>query len=346
MKVYEITIKPLTGFGTPLKSDTIFGHFCWQIVYDNKLLGKTLEELLSNYSKKPFIIFSSAFPKYRGTKCYYAMKAPALPLYEIFDIQSEKREIIKERKEYKSKKWMIIEEGQSFSSFKELKFLNDEELFKELKSKDNMSEETRRQIRRSGTKNYISSFSQPRNTINRITGTTGEGNFAPFNIEQNVFCLETELALFVGIDEDIINVEQVRKGLERIGEFGFGKDASTGLGRFELTEETGIDLSRIGSSSPNACYTLSLSVPEKNTFEKAFFTPFARFGKHGDVLAKSANPFKSPVIMTDEGGIFKPKNRDIFKKPYIGTAVTNVSKAEPNTVIQGYSLYIPVKVEV
>ncbi len=154
------------------------------------------------------------------------------------------------------------------------------------------------------------------------------------------------MALFVGIDEAVINIEQAKKGLERIGEFGFGKDASTGLGRFELAEDDEIDLSSMGSNSPNACYTLSPSVPEKDTFENMFFTLFTRYGRHGDVLAKSANPFKNPVVMADEGAILKPKTETVFDKPYIGIAVTNLSKAEPNTVTQGYSLYIPVRVEV
>jgi CRISPR-associated protein Csm4 len=52
--------------------------------------------------------------------------------------------------------------------------------------------------------------------------------------------------------------------------------------------------------------------------------------------------------MMDEGAILKPKKEkadDIFGKPYIGTAVTGISKAEPKTVAQGYSLYIPVRME-
>ena len=345
MKVYEIIIKPLSGFGTPLKGDTIFGHFCWQVAYDSTLLGKTLDELLTNYHSKPFAIFSSAYPKfYFGTKSYYAMKTPSLPLEKMFNLEGGKRQMIEMRKDYKAKQWMVLNGNEGFSSFKELEFLDDKDLVEKIKKC--VSPETRRQVRKGGTKNFIATFSQYHNTINRFTGTTGEGQFAPFDVEQHLFFPETELALFVGIDEAVINIEQAKKGLERIGEFGFGKDASTGLGRFELAEDDEIDLSSMGSNSPNACYTLSPSVPEKDTFENMFFTLFTRYGRHGDVLAKSANPFKNPVVMADEGAILKPKTETVFDKPYIGIAVTNLSKAEPNTVTQGYSLYIPVRVEV
>jgi CRISPR-associated protein Csm4 len=201
-------------------------------------------------------------------------------------------------------------------------------------------------MRKVGSKNIISIFSQPHNTINRLSGTTGNARFAPFDVEQWVFYPETKLALFVGIDETMVTIEQIRIGLERIGDIGFGKDASTGLGRFELGEESEIDITKMGSDSPNACYTLAPCVPEKDTFIEMFFTPFTRFGRHGDVLAKSSNPFKNPVIMADEGGIFKPKFREVFNKPYVGTALSNLSKAEPRSVMQGYSLYLPVNVEV
>ena len=253
----------------------------------------------------------------------------------------DKKERIEKRKEYKARRWMILEEGKRFSSFKKMNFLNDKELLKQAEA--NISNETRKQLRRAGAKNFISLFSQSHNKINRFTNTTGEEGFAPFSVEQEVFYPETELALFVGIDEAVVTIEQVRKGLEQIGTSGFGKDASTGLGRFELGEDAEVDLSKMGSDSPDACYTLSPCCPEKDTFTEMFFTPFTRFGRHGDILAKSSNPFKNPVIMADEGAIFKPKSYKVFSKPYIGRAISNISKAEQKTVTQGYSLYIPVR---
>lgn len=342
MKVYEITIKPVSGFGTPLKGDTIFGHFCWQIAYDSRLLGKSLDELLLNYSVKPFAVFSSMYPKFvKGTDSYYAFKTPNLPMDELFNLPEDKKEKIAKRKEFKAKEWMLIKEKQKFTSFKDLEFLDDKELLEIANA--NITDEMRKRMRRAGSKRFAAIFSQSHNKINRFTNTTGEEGFAPFAVEQQVFYPETELALFVGFDETLVNIEQIMTGLERIGMSGFGKDASTGLGRFELGEDAEVDLSKMGSDSPNACYILSPCVPEKDTFSEMYFTPFTRFGRHGDIFAKSSNPFKNPVIMADEGAIFKPKSREVFSKPYIGRAISNISKAEPKAVTQGYSLYIPVR---
>lgn len=345
MKIYEIIIKPVTGFGTPLKGDTIFGHFCWQIAYDEKLAGKPLDDLLLNYQTKPFAVFSSAYPRFCvGDSCYYALKRPDLPMNMAFALPDDKKQHIEKRKELKAKRWMILQKDRKISSFKELKYSDDKKLFED-DIKAYLSDKTGRDIKGIVSKNFITAFSQSHNKINRLTSTTSAEGFAPYAVDQWFFYPGTELAIFVGIDDAFMNIHHVKEGLERIGKCGFGKDASTGLGRYEVLETAEIVLANMGSDSPNACYTLAPCVPEKDTFSDMFFTPFTRFGRHGDVFAKSSYPFKNPIIMADEGGIFKPKDTEAFNKPYIGSAITNISKTEPRSVAQGYSLYIPVSVE-
>ena len=34
MKLYAIVIETHSGFGTPLKGDTLFGQFCWEVAMD------------------------------------------------------------------------------------------------------------------------------------------------------------------------------------------------------------------------------------------------------------------------------------------------------------------------
>ena len=71
MKTYEIILKPLSGFGTPLKGDTLFGHICWQAAYDSSLFDAPLDTLLSGYASSPFLVISSAYPVHRdnGRTC-------------------------------------------------------------------------------------------------------------------------------------------------------------------------------------------------------------------------------------------------------------------------------------
>lgn len=341
MKTFAITIRPVSGFGTPLKGDTFFGHICWQAVYDKELFGHSIDELLADYEKNPFIIISSAYP---GLGNGFALKRPCMPLENLFE-SSEKDliDIIKKRKDLKKKRWMYVCKHEPLTSLRlEGIYLNDNELWEKVILSE--APETMRQKNKKAIKSFVVTNSQTHNTINRLTGTTGEGQFSPYSVDQLVYMPWAKLVIFVGIREGI-KIEQVEEALKRVGTTGFGKDASTGLGRFEVERYEEINLSEINSSKPNACYTLSPSIPNKEEFKKIFFAPFTRFGRHGDILARSKNPFKNPVIMADEGAVLIPRSNNIFSKPYIGKAVFNISKVVPNAITQGYSLYIPVKVE-
>jgi len=56
VKLYEVIIKPESGFGTPLKGDTIFGHICWQTAYDKNLLEGGLDRWIDCYAERPFFV--------------------------------------------------------------------------------------------------------------------------------------------------------------------------------------------------------------------------------------------------------------------------------------------------
>jgi len=338
LNLYEITIKPISGFGTPLKGDTIFGHFCWQAVHDSALLNGNFDDHISAYPEKPFAIFSSAFPKIESC---YALKRPDMPLNLIFPLENQDKEKFHdELKKNKKKKWMIMGENL-IPDISKQEFLTDKELLKKIVGQ--LPAKTQRQVINKTEEEFVKHFSQPHNTINRLTNTTGTSVFAPYSSENIYYYPETQLALFVLVDESVTKIENIKTALEKIGKFGFGRDASTGMGKFEVIGHKELNFPNIENS--NACYTLAPCVPEKDSFEKSYFTPFVRFGKHGDIYANSKNPFKNPVLMADEGAVFKPKDKSVFEKKYLGKAVKNVSKSMPNAVVQGYTPYLPLKLE-
>jgi len=85
VKLYEIIIKPESGFGTPLKGDTIFGHICWQVSYNPELLNGGLEKWIACYGERPFAVFSSAWPKIKKNDAmHYAFKRPDFPTLRLF----------------------------------------------------------------------------------------------------------------------------------------------------------------------------------------------------------------------------------------------------------------------
>ncbi|MGV8073746.1 MAG: hypothetical protein AB2L11_04200 [Syntrophobacteraceae bacterium] len=342
MKLHEVIIKPASGFGTPLMGDTLFGHFCWQAAYDVGLLNGGLDKWIARYEQKPFAVFSSAWPRVSGEKVQYAMRRPALPNAILYPEQSgqQKRDLIANRKELSKKRWMLVNQDLNLD-LGAGRFISDKELI-ELGERKWSDEKSSCDFNRE-TGQFLLDFDQPHNSINRLTMTTGEGGFAPFSETSAHYYPGAELAVFVLVDEEATDIRRVVTALERIGEWGYGKNASTGLGRYKLLGSREMDIP--SAPLPNACYTLAPCVPQTSTFSDCFFNPFVRFGKHGDKAALSPNPFKNPVFMASEGAVFLNDGRSVFDKPYIGRAVTGTSKAMPQTVFQGYSPYLPFRLE-
>ena len=345
MKLYDVTIHPLAAFGTPLKGDTLFGQFCWQLAYDSNLVDGGLEHNLDFYQEAPFLVISSAYPKLKAAtgQYLYALKKPDLPFNVLFpELKDDLPKQVEERKIIKSKKWMRLSSDLTIN-VKKLQFVSDSELIDTAPEKQ-INKVT--VIEKTGDgQTLIKSFAQPHNSINRVTATTGgEAQFAPYQTELFIYSPSTLLSVFVLLNEKLTDVQRVVAGFSRIGSYGFGKDASIGKGRFRV--ESFRELTAPKILDANGLYCLSPCVPKSGSYSDAFYHPFVRFGRHGDSAASSSNPFKNPVIMADEGAVFVPTQKDDLTRGYFGSGMTGVSKHQPKAVAQGYAISLPLKVEV
>jgi CRISPR-associated protein Csm4 len=343
LRLFEITIKPLGPIGTSLKGDTLFGHFCWQAAHDPVLVDGGLERQLSIYKHRPFLVVSSAFPKFiEGSRTIYALKRPELP-HSVFDTtkNQDRWKRINNTREIKKRRWILLEQGIGSIDISKAALLSDEDLLAYVEKQ--ATAETIRLMKKVEKRYFSIASDQPHNTIHRITQTTGTAPFTPYTQEVIHYYPETELAVFVLLDDAATDIERVGTGFERIGQYGYGKDASIGMGRFKLGEIEELDLPN--KDLVEACYTLAPCVPDKNAYSKILYKPFIRYGKHGDALGNSRYPFKNPVIMADEGAVLFPVQKNSLMGPYVGTCVTGVSNIMPNTVVQGYAPFIPMKME-
>jgi len=167
-----------------------------------------------------------------------------------------------------------------------------------------------------------------KNSINRITFSTDEGDFAPYgNVE---ISFKQDLWMFVLVDSDI--KDKILQVIEEIGRFGFGKDVSIGKGNFKAKEiQTPI-------KDIDTNYYIGIS-PTILKGYRAYYDTFVRFGKYG--LDKAFdNAFKKPVLMADSGAVVKVEE----KIRYFGSALNNGYKNKPS-FLQGYSIAIPFKLK-
>lgn len=166
-----------------------------------------------------------------------------------------------------------------------------------------------------------------KNSINRMTFTTDGDEFAPYgNIEIN---FTKKLWMFVLVESDIKS--KIVEVIKEIGQFGFGKEANTGKGAFdiELIDTT------IKSIETNYFMSVSPTIIQNEKFDNIWYEPFTRFGKYGLANAHT-NAFKKPLLMADSAMVIKAN----LPKPYFGKSVNNGIEGKPSFV-QGYSIAIP-----
>ena len=172
------------------------------------------------------------------------------------------------------------------------------------------------------------------NTIDRQTNTTGDGQFAPYSTELTWFDAQQKFDLYVVLDENRFSLEALQIVLQDVGNIGFGRDASIGLGKFRCENPQAVNFIQ-----PNAnCYlTLANCAPQGLGLNKehCYYQITTRFGRHGDIQALSSNPFKKPIILAKPAAIFTPENYQ--PRLFLGNGLGNVSYAQPEAVHQGYA---------
>ncbi|UJP06365.1 MAG: hypothetical protein LZF61_05200 [Nitrosomonas sp.] len=313
MKTYRITLNLKSAFATPLKGDTLFGQLCWAI--RNRLGENRLTELLNGYtSGQPFAVVSDAFPQ-------GYLPLPKLPGRFYDKIEGADRKIIKKRC------WLpelIVNKPVT-------------QWLAQAKTASDVSGQA---------KSLSEKHPQPHNTINRQTNTTGEGGFAPYSIEQEWFLTSVAWTIYLLLDTERLSQDDCQQCLQDIGNIGFGRDASIGLGKFSVSEFAETTLP--GQAGANACLTLAPCAPQGLGFDSknSFYQLFTRFGRHGDIAVhQEGKPFKNPVLLAQTAAMFAVQSP---ASGFIGQGIGGngeLSKTLSTTVHQGYALSIAIHLQ-
>lgn len=304
MKLIKVKIIPFSSFVTFPKGDTLFGHFAYHSFLKD-------EKIFSNYvNEEPKIIFSDILPD------GYLYK-PTLPLKAFGVDESEK-------KEFRKKSWIVIEDLQNGNLTKVYS------KFSICSKKDcngNLSDKDKKDCCVSFFKTEL----KVRNSLNRISFNTDKsGEFAPFSLEEITFLYQP--VIYVMFDEKVFKTEEILERLNLIGKAGFGKKGSIGKGHFKAEIDDSFEC--FNSVESNYYLTLSPTILNKQSdIKKAYYNTFNRFGK----FYSCKTPFKKPLLMADSGAVVKLENR----KQYIGRGINNGFNTQ--SLVQGYSIIVPFK---
>lgn len=307
-----VTFQPLSAFATSLKGDTLFGQLCWAI--RNRYGEQRLHECVKGYRQnQPFVVVSDAFPK-------GYLPLPKLPSFHY------KSEGYPDCKALKKRNWLPISGVAKPIDEWQLAAVN------------------AKTINAGNTSALSERHAQPHNTINRQTNTTGENGFAPYAVEQEWFAPALQWTLYLLLDPTKISLEECKQCLQDIGDFGYGKDASIGMGKFEIIEfvEQALPAQSIG----NACLTLAPCAPQGLGFdaENSYYQLFTRFGRHGDIAVhQEGKPFKNPILLAQTAAVFDtpPPSSGFIGQGIGGNG--ELSKTISETVHQGYAPVIAIQ---
>jgi CRISPR-associated protein Csm4 len=184
------------------------------------------------------------------------------------------------------------------------------------------------------------------NTINRLTGTTGELQFAPRQVERDAFAADARLDVHVVLDETRLEVGQLRQLFEDIGAVGYGRDASTGPGKFAVEA---LDEHGWGAAVASYWLTLAPCAPEPAVLDAArcYYHPVTRFGRHGNVGVRLGVPFKRPLLLLKTGALLRSREPATWLMHGCGLGGRNapLSAVIPGTVHQGYAPVVPLNLE-
>lgn len=310
MKALKFTLRPLSAFGTPLAGDTLFGHLCWALALRHGEAG--LAMLLDGYTQgRPYAALSDAFPAGMLPK-------PTLPdaVAGLADAKAT------ERKAMRRRAWLPAGEAS-----------------KPLPQWLALAADVP-----AGKTTVLT-----QNTINRLTGTTGRDAFAPRQVEQIVFAPGALLDLYAVHDDTRLSAVDLHSALQDIGAGGFGRDASAGLGKFEVA---GVEPSAL---APTGTYRSAMTLapcafdPQAVDAPNCYWLPVTRFGRHGGVaaLGGAGGPFKRPLMMARTGAVIACRQASslLFHGSGLGGAGRPLSGVIPTTVHQGYAPVVPLTLE-
>lgn len=323
MDTLTLRLRLRSPFGSPLLGDTLFGQLCWAL--RNRDGDAQLQACLQGYTAgRPFAVVSDAMP-------VGYLPRPALPL-SLFPEVAEA-----DRKQVKKRVWLPIEALERPMTEWLARCQSEAEVVKASAPAKPVEASVAHHPQA-----LMTLHPQPHNSINRLTGTTGQGDFVPYTLMQRWYAEDVDLCVRVVFDAERISTETLLTLFDDIGSVGFGRDASIGLGKFEVEP---LQAPWPTQSDPNAFLTLAPCAPQGQgcRADRSYYEVFTRFGRHGDYAVQLGNPFKTPVLMARAGALLAPSA--LPADPVFGQGVGGngqLSKVIPETVHQGYAPCIAV----
>lgn len=308
--MYKIKIRLMSALVTPLMADTIWGHICYGILFNEG--EEKLNEFLNGYKNadanfSPPLVLSTPFPQ------------GMIPLPKLLHEKEEE---------------MNLEKYNKIKRKKSIKFIPVEKLM--TNERINISEFLEEQLENEnqGKNASYKKDTRIRNSIDRLLGTTSEDSIFQveeiwypnfYEVNHNKVYQDIIFDIYV---LSIYDKERTKKLFKMGFSLGYGADASTGKGKIEVLDEIeDFNFPKDG----NIGIALAPFVPAKNEYENfgktrgLFADTWTKYPKVHNSNPKMTNPFKKPIVFYKEGATFDFENISNNEKPlFIGRCLDKI----------------------
>lgn len=319
MVLYRYRITPQSAFGTPMRSDTLYGHLLWAAAM-LKGEGRVQEMIEAFAGNAPPFVLSSALPAGRlpwptlpgiARACFKKQFAGDGNLFK----QLQRFKAFRKQGSWSLDTWVKLggqlSQAALFSDW-----------LQEVQEKEKRPREEPLAIQ--------TVAHQPHVVIDRQSGSVLTGGGLFFS-RATWYRPGTDLDLYVRTD-DQAEFEELFAHLAAVG---FGADRSTGKGQFRYQRDKGFDPAPFDApGSHRLC--LSVCAASDLTGFDGYWTPMVKHGRAWSGFGER-NPFKKPFFAFAEGSLFR-------KMPESGYLLRQIH-SDSRLVQIGWPLTIPVTLE-
>ena len=344
-------ITPRSPIITPLMSDTFFGHFCWYLAYQHNDTENYLSDFLEQFhcNQPAPVIFSCGFPKgFLPRPTIPGMKASETDQFiqkhlsefkknQISPDISDQKAMFDSRviiKQWKKRQWISLDQWSSINhNYSEFS------LYEQYLTTNDSSQQKYTELDIVGA-----------NFVNRLTGMVPDRDFGGggfFHREKIWFNHNSQVHLYVDINDNTCEQLVDQFLLEYLPDYGFGADKSVGMGHLGIKKDVKFDPQTIQVENANAQLSLSYASFEGIGNYRAHYKLFTKFGRLGghyaipEASGKKPNPFKKPVLMFEPGAVFYDVDpRELIRQPLLKDIHSN--KAIRHS---GIPLLMPFRIE-
>ena len=309
MALHRFILRPLSAWGTPLRSDTLAGLLLYRLAEDEGEAALKAELEAFQNGRPPFAL-SSAMPE--GT-----VFAPKLP-------PASREAFARHTREGRFRK----EDGSPLTLFEALglykKFRKSPFLPLEVWEKHRASLSAAglfaEYCRQPGLwkRSPVARAQEMHVTMSRSSGSALQGGL----FASHAFWAANSTAFHLYAETD--DCPKLLARLKRIGQIGYGRDSSTGKGVFSIEEDTSFT-----SASPDLPHGLLISMLSAGDLSglSGWYSTEVKTGKAGPAFCKG-NPFKSPFLCVQEGAVLTalPKGPFILQGIHADPAIVQITQ--------------------